>query len=575
MNWTDWLTLAIYFVFLIGLGLYFRGKNKNVSDYFRGGCQATWWMVGSSIFMSSFSAWTFTGAAGVAYEAGLSVAIIFLANATGFFIHFLFMGPWMRQLRAITAPEVIRDRFGPVTQQLIAYLSVPLFLLFAALALYGLAVFCSTIFGLPIIPVIVTVGIVVLFYASLGGVWGVLSTDFLQGLVLFPLTILMAALCLYKLGGLDGFLAAIHDQGLSSDFRIFKAPGEFPHNAYTHAWAAGIFIQMLIGYNTMDSAVRYFSVKDGRSARLAGMLACVLTLIGAAVWFIPPMTGRLIFAGQIDAMSIAKPAEASYALTSMALLPNGLTGLMMVAVFAATMSSMDTGLNKNAAIFTQDIYPALCRLFNKKPLENKARLLLGECFTVFLGIVIIGMALYFSQRNGAGMFEAMLSILTLLVLPMAVPTFLGFFFRKVPAYTAIVSMIGGLTVSTLSFFSETLGMEPWSTQKNVLWVSLSASVFFFACRLGWRGTSAAYREQVDRFFIRMHKPVNYAEEVGEDSDKSQLGVMGGISCILAGLIALTLLYPNPPANRLAILFLSAFIAAIGALMLWRSRVDSQ
>ena len=106
MTWIEYAVIAAYLALLMLVGWIFKRFNENTSDYLRGGCRGSWWLVGTSVFMSLFSAWTFTGAAGVAYESGFSVIVIYFANALGFFVNFLFTGPWLRQLRATTAPEI-------------------------------------------------------------------------------------------------------------------------------------------------------------------------------------------------------------------------------------------------------------------------------------------------------------------------------------------------------------------------------------------------------------------------------------------------------------------------------------
>ncbi len=571
MDYIEWSIIGSYFGFLLLLGWYFKRQNKDVSDYFRSGCKGTWWLVGASTFMASFSAWTFTGAAGVAFEAGWSVIIIFWGNALGFLINYLFLAPWFRQLRAITPPEVIRNRFGAGTQQLYAWVFLPTSLLYAALHLYGLSIFCSAVFGFDVTTVILVVGVIVLFYASVGGSWGVMSTDFLQSLILFPLSIAIAWLCLREIGGVGGFFETIQSSGLEDEFQLIKEPGAFPNNAFVWGWVIAMIINNLWVHNTMTAGARYFSVKDGRSARKAALMAFGLTMLGSAVWFIPPMTARMLFEPEVMSMAVSKPAETAYAVVSLQLLPAGMAGLMVVAIFAATMSSMDTGLNRNAAIITRDIYPAICHLFRLEPKEDVVLLRIGQGLSLLLGLFIIGLALYFSQAEGRGMFELMLTTTALLALPMAIPMLWGLFIKKVPSWSAAFSICAGLIVSCLSFFSETFGMKPWSFQQNILWIMLVGSLAFWGTRFAWGTASLEYREKVDAFFVRMKTPVDFKKEVGAGTDRSQLKVIGTVACLAGGLICLLLLIPNPLEGRLVILFIGGFVAGVGGLLLMASR----
>ena len=86
MTGYDYAVLGFYFAFMAAISWVFRRFVQNVSDYFRGGGKALWWMVGASAFMVSFSAWTFTGAASKAYADGWPVMAIYVANAVGFAI---------------------------------------------------------------------------------------------------------------------------------------------------------------------------------------------------------------------------------------------------------------------------------------------------------------------------------------------------------------------------------------------------------------------------------------------------------------------------------------------------------
>ncbi|HRP05860.1 MAG TPA: hypothetical protein PLV87_13190, partial [Opitutaceae bacterium] len=118
----DYAVLAFYFAYMLAISWVFRRFVTNVSDYFRGGGKAVWWMVGVSAFMMAFSAWTFTGAASKAYTDGWPITAIYVANAIGFFLNALYFAPRFRQLRVITSVEAIRQRFGRASEQVFMWL---------------------------------------------------------------------------------------------------------------------------------------------------------------------------------------------------------------------------------------------------------------------------------------------------------------------------------------------------------------------------------------------------------------------------------------------------------------------
>ena len=118
----DLLVIVFYFGFQFSLGLIFRAFSKDASDYFRAGGSMLWWLVGASAFMTQFSAWTFTGAAGKAYIDGWLVAAIFFGNSLGYLCNYAFTSYRFRRMRVITAIEGVRDRYGSTNEQVFTWL---------------------------------------------------------------------------------------------------------------------------------------------------------------------------------------------------------------------------------------------------------------------------------------------------------------------------------------------------------------------------------------------------------------------------------------------------------------------
>ena len=545
----EYIIIASYMCFLLLVGFVFKRLTSNVSDYFRGGCRGTWWLVGTSSFMASISAYTFTGAAGVAYEAGWSVLIIYLANAAGFLVNYFWTAARFRQIRETTGPDVIRLRFNKPTEQLYSWFALPMGVIATGLTLYSLAIFSSSVFGYKVGSIILVVGAVMLFYSVSGGSWAVMAADFVQGLVMLSMTILLTVLCLHKLGGIGGLFDLIQSNGLASDYAVINNPARF-HRSFTWAWAGAMFIRQITGLNTMENAPRYFSVKDGREARKAAILSMVLMLGGALIWFIPSMTARIFYSDLVEGMDLSKPAESAFAVTSMNLFPPGMVGLMVVAMFAASMSSMDTGLNKNAAIFVKNIYPAIKRRFAHRDLSNEKMLLMSRIFTCLFGVLGIMCALLFASMNGFGQFELVLLVGALLGLPMSVPLLLGLAIRKSPSWAAMVSIGFGFMASLLCYFSEQwFGYKP-VYQEQIFLIMSAGTLGFFICMPFAKSNKPEHDKKVDEFFTTMNTPVDFEKEVGQANDLRQLKLLGTFAIALGLFIALLVI---PAKNLLGIL----------------------
>ena len=139
--------------------------------------------------------------------------------------------------------------------------------------------------------------------------------------------------------------------------KTLHVSGEFGW-IYLVSWT----IMVSFGYNTSAMAQRYFSVDTERSARKVALLCCGLFFVGAFLWFIPPMAMRVLYP-DLHAVwpGLANPSEGAYAVASLTLLPHGLIGIMLAAMFSSTMANLSAQFNLKSAILTKDLYQSLLR----------------------------------------------------------------------------------------------------------------------------------------------------------------------------------------------------------------------
>lgn len=561
------VVIGLYFVFLSSIGLIFKKLNADENDYFRAGSRSAWWMVGMSLLMSGISTQTFIANAGVAYTSGFSIWWVYIVNGIGAAVLGLGIAAWFRQARITTFAEIIRDRFGTSFQQFFTYWNILWLVIAGSIGLYMLALFAHTAFGFPVPATIVGLGVVVLFYTLTGGNWAVLAADFLQSLVLFSMAILLAVLCLNEIGGIGGFLEAIRERGLSDEFKMITPDRE--DGLYGLEWLFGVGIIQVYAMLGMQGGQRFFACKDGWGARKAAWLYFVVGLIGMVIYFIPPMVGRLLFAPEIEATHMSNPADISYAFMAIKLLPFGFVPLMVVAMFSAQMSTMDTALNANAAIFVKNGYPALMRLFGREPsTDHKFLLWLGRAFTLFLGVALILCALFFStQTREGGIFELTFRINALLAIPLLLPMFLGFFIRKTPMISGWACFLGALAASIVCAILE------MPSFRIAFFNSLAGIAAFLGTGFLWNRVPAEERARLREFFTRIHTPVDFEKEVGGGNDRLQKKLVGTLAAGLGGFLALFLLLPNDAAGRLAIFCVAAAVGSVGVLFLLASRRD--
>ncbi len=579
LGFWDLMVIVFYFTFQFSLGLIFRAFSKDASDYFRAGGSMLWWMVGASAFMTQFSAWTFTGAAGKAYIDGILVAAIFFGNAVGYFCNYLYTSYKFRRMRVITAIEGVRDRYGHTNEQVFTWVQVPISVIYAGIWLNGLGIVAAGFFNIPPSLTIWIVGAVVVFMSVTGGSWAIVASDFMQTVLLMSITVVACFLALSHpaVGGLGGFFEKVPE----GHFAFWRSEDA----TFVYVWIFAAFVIQSFKLNNMFESYRYLCVKDDKQARKAALMASALMFIGPFIWFIPPMAARII---QPDLTSVfphlgEKAYEGAFVYIGLELMPVGMLGLLLCALFAATISSMDTGLNRNAGIIVKNFYHPILR----KNASPKELLLTGRAVSALFGLLIILSALAIRSIQDFNLFEIMVLFGSLITIPYAMPLVWGIFFKGAPRWAAWSSLLVGLTFSAFSKWvldPAWFGYTDLSTREIsdflYIWSGLGnivvCSIWFFATIWIGKRFDLKIHPVVEDLFERLNRPVDHSGEGGVDSDDTQARILGILCFIYGGFITvLGLVIPNPLGGRIAFMFCGLIIVAIGGLLYRASRVHKK
>lgn len=582
LSFYDYLVIAVYFAFMIVIGTLFRKTTTDTSSYFRGGGQMLWWIVGSSAFMTQFSAWTFTGAAGKAYENGLIVGAVYLANALGFLINYLGTAQRLRQMRIITTLEGIRQRWGRGNEQFFIWIAVPVGILTSGIALNGLGVILSSVFGIPLMVTIFAAGAAVVFMSTTGGSWATTASDFIQMLLLMAVTIAAAVFALHAVGGVGEFFERVP----SPDF----AWGDLNRSGIMMMWFVAVGLKQALMINNMSDGYRYLTAKDDRHARRGAALATLLFLVGPIVWFIPPMVARILHPDLTALPTLAvlgaKAVDGAYLAVCLDVMPQGMIGLLVSGLFAATMSSMDSGLNKNTGIFIRSFYLPVLR-----PQASETELVTASRFvTVVFGVLVILAGIYFSRLKDMSLFNLMQQFTGLVSVPIAVPLMWGIFYKRTPSWsgwsTVVICLSVSLVVGNLAFFfgpdayQKALFLDTPPTRSElpdiifflgvIVNIVVGSAWFLFTSRW-YRGESPEFKERVDRFFEKMRTPVDHQKEHGAQTDRAQLRMLGRLCFVYGAFVVLLTLIPNEAFGRLGFVIVGGILSIVGVLLLRASR----
>ncbi len=547
-NMLDYTVVVAYLGLILAIGFIFMRFNRNASDYFRGGNRIPWLVAALSAFMSGFSAFTFTGMAGIAYKDGLIAVVTYMGNACTFLLgYWLFSWRW-RRARISSTMEYLVDRFDERTRRTFSVSTVFFQIFMGASMLLGVGIFVASVSGFSLVWTTLAAGVVVFIYCMAGGLWGVVVADFLQAVILLPFSLVLFGAALYRMGGLTSLVHALPEHMTS-----LSLPGY--GWAYVFAWT----IMVSVGYNTAAQAQRYFSVDNEKSAKKAALLCSGLFLFGSLVWFVPPMAMRVIYPNIAQVWpGWAHPEEASYALASVTLLPHGLIGIMLAAMFAATVTSLSGLLNLHSAIISKDIYQAAFR----PNADEKQLLFVGRIVTVAVGASITLLAAYLAVSGGS-VFAVMVTFNTVISLSYGPPALLGLLMRRTPHWSGLASFAVSLVLGCLASF-----VYHWGLVATVV-VMISSSVSVFLASGFWYARDTKHRAVRDKFFVKLNTPVDMATELGDSVDQTAT-VFGFLSKVTAGIGVLTLLALfTAPANERAQVVAYATLTLVVAFFLNR------
>ena len=271
-------------------------------------------------------------------------------------------------------------------------------------------------------------GSVVVLYTMIGGLWAVLMTDVLQFIILNLAVLFVVPLALHQVGGLGGFIEAapegFFDLVKEEKYSVFFLAG----------WAAIHFFMIGAEWAFVQ---RFLCVPTKKDARKSTFLFGALYLCSPLLWLLPPMIYRVSNPGA--------DAEQAYILACQSVLPVGMVGLMLAAMFSATASMVSSQLNVFSGVLTNDIYKPLAKASTAKSLLRA-----GRVFTILLGVLLIGIALQIEKLGQVK--DLIISITELMVVPLLAPSLWGIFSRKIGGRAVWITGLSGFGLGVVIRF---------------------------------------------------------------------------------------------------------------------------
>lgn len=398
--------LAAYLAGMVLIGLFLAGRQRTTEDYFLAGRNMPWLAVGMSMFASLTSATTYLGVPAFAYEH--NVAMIFgvaMSLVVAPILARLFY-PVYRRHHVTTSYEYILLRYGRGARAVVSGLFVLGRLGWLGIVIYAPAMAMSVASGMSLTLAVVLMGLLAVTYTVLGGLSAVIWTDVAQFVILVIGAVwLIGSLVVHVPGGAPEVIRTAVEAGRFSVFDWTNL-GELTALSAMIGW----FFVFLNDYGTDQVTVqRLLAVRTDRGVVKAIAFNAVNDVL---------INGMLIFIGIglfayfrafPDRLDPSIHADGILPFYIMRMLPPGISGLMVTAIFAAAMSSVDSGINSLATVIVNDWIRPL-----RRGRRHMGDVTLARILTLVLGLLATGAALYASRigdivrmwMNIVGLFAA-------------------------------------------------------------------------------------------------------------------------------------------------------------------------
>lgn len=495
---------AAFAAFFLGLSLvgYWAGRKERVGAdaYFLAGRKLPWYVVGGSFIASNISSEHFIGMIGAAVIYGQCVSMACWGNIGSFtFLIWLFI-PFLLASRVFTIPEFLERRFNATLRQFFAMVTViSNVVAFLAAVLYGGGLAIASLFGWDLWLSIFVLGVVAGSWAIYGGLSSVAWTDLFTVVVMVFGGILVTVLGLQMLdsesgsvvGGFEIMLERNRaESGPWADAVLASAPHLGGGEQYdrmsvvqpaTHElvpWTTLVFgiFSVSIWYNVLNQFMiqRVLGAKDAYHARMGIVLAGFMQVLLPAIIVLP---GMIFFAMHPETLQLpwdqVRPeADKTFVRMVEMLVPVGLRGLVLAALFGAIQSTINSVLNSTATVVTLDIYRRLFRPgASDKHLVNVG--MITSVAVLLIAMVLAG----FISRLGGSLFVYIQTLYAFFAPPFSAVFLLGILWRRINAPGATIAVFFGFALGiAMKLYVQYVPahpgwIEPFGNQAAINWTA--------------------------------------------------------------------------------------------------------
>lgn len=468
MNWIDFLIFIVYMAGMLGVGLFFHFRNKDVEDYYVGGRGMGRWHIGLSVVATDVGGGFSIGLGGLGFLIGVSGSWMLFTGLLGAWLSGVFLIPRIKRLadkqKFFTFPEVFRHFYGKKAALIAGLISGIGYLGFTSSQLLAGAKLASAAFvDLNLSYALIIMGFVAVIYTVLGGIKAVIYTDTVQWILLMAgLIFLGIPLSWVAVGGWDAIQAA-----LPVEFFSF---GNLSWQQFLN-WMVTILPIWFVGMTLYQRIYASRSVSEARKAWIiAGLFEWpIMAFMGVGLGLISRVAYQN---GMFEALGFAAgtgmDAEMGLPLLLRTIMPVGLMGLILSAYFSAILSTADSCLMASSSNMMHDL---LQRLFPNAITEQVA-MKASKLMTLLLGVFAVIIAMQLTE-----VLSLMLYSYAFMVSGLLIPLLAAVFLNQRNEWAALGAMIaGGGTTIILLILEINL---PYGLDANVFGITASLLTYLF------------------------------------------------------------------------------------------------
>jgi len=443
----DWIVLSIVMLGSLSFGLYMAYRKKagqNSSNFFLGGRNIKWPVIGASLFATNIGAEHLVGLSGDSYRYGLSAGSVELTCAItlGFACAILF--PYYMKNKIYTIPEFLELRYDRRARTFFSGLMLIISVMTKlAFTLFAGALVLNSILGWDVMTTVFYIGIAVAIFTIIGGFTAVAYSDVIQVVLMLGGAIVMLVIGLDKVDGWGGLMERV------PQMMKISAPYDDPVYPFwgilATAFYAGIFYWGIDQVNVQ----RVLSAPNLQQARWGAMFATFLKLLPIFIFALPGVIAFALFPGELQ----GEETKQTFVLLLNKLLPSGLRGLMLASLMAALITSLIAVLNSVSTLVVRDFVVEF-----RPNISEKKQVSLGRVIILLASFLGIGAA-YLVYKNEEGLYKYLQTITAYLVIPVFPAIFFGIVSKKVTLKGAAASVLVGVILASIFVVDQLLGPE--------------------------------------------------------------------------------------------------------------------